>query len=395
MKGACVFVAQGFRRENISLQPWRYLFELARRFSDTQDVVVITDLEKGDEDAEEEWTSAFVVRRTKFLSVVRQAGLASLIRGYAAERVWWSTTPRSIVYFPAVRRLLCPVTAVVTCPLYSWEILVRAILGGVPYRELRVLLHQRCIPRWFFARFLSAPQITRVIAQSHANRQLMVNAGVSPQKVTLLPVGLDSTDTVPVSAQEVEGARREFGCPPGAVVFLYPSAARSIRGINALLRAFPLVTERSPDAFLVLLARGSNMGNCEKLLAACKLRGIGERVTVIGGWLSRRRLAASIDACDVVVLPFVLAPSDVPIAVLEAMARGKPVISSPVDGIPELVQGRGVLVDPLDKKALAAAMLKCAGSRGYRQDVGRLARQFMNSYPDWDEIGRRAAAANE
>ena len=80
-------------------------------------------------------------------------------------------------------------------------------------------------------------------------------------------------------------------------------------------------------------------------------------------------------------------PSDVPIAILEAMARGKPVIGSPIDGIPELIEGRGLVADPLDPARLASAMLSLAENGGQRERLGSNALAFMQSYPDWGEIG--------
>lgn len=121
--------------------------------------------------------------------------------------------------------------------------------------------------------------------------------------------------------------------------------------------------------------------------------GIGDRVKVVGGWLNHEQVWASIEACDVVTLPFVVVPSDVPIAILEALARGKPVIGSDVDGIPELVSGRGAVVDPLDKNAMANAMLAFAESTPYLKQMGDAARSFMANYPDWNRVGELASAS--
>ena len=106
----------------------------------------------------------------------------------------------------------------------------------------------------------------------------------------------------------------------------------------------------------------------------------------MGGWLSREDVWANMQACDAVVLPFVIVESDVPIAILEALARGRPVIASPVDGIPELVDGRGLIVDPLDADALALAMVRLSQDGALLRRLGSAAREFMATYPTWDEI---------
>ena len=72
------------------------------------------------------------------------------------------------------------------------------------------------------------------------------------------------------------------------------------------------------------------------------------------------------------------------------MARGRPVIGSSIDGIPELISGRGVVIDPLDSKAFAEVMLSLASDKNERSRLGESARNYMKNYPDWESIGRQA-----
>ena len=87
-----------------------------------------------------------------------------------------------------------------------------------------------------------------------------------------------------------------------------------------------------------------------------------------------------------VTLPFVVVPSDVPLAILEALARGKPVIASAIDGIPELLEERGILIDPLNGQEFAEAIIKLATSESSRRQMSHASRKFMDSYPTWEEV---------
>lgn len=391
MSGSCVFVAHGLRRENMRLQPWRYVYELAVRFAARQPVVIVTDADGAER--EEEWVPNLKVVFTGKLSPQRGRQLAALIARYDPAQIWWSTTPRSLVYQPVWKRLNRPVTAMVTCPLYPWRVLLRAWAHGVPWDEIGGLVRQRLIPRWLFVKMLSRHSVAGVVTQSAANRDVLIAAGVPGAKVKVIPVGIDEHDREPVAQVQIEAARTMLGFPAQAKVFLYLGAVRRIRGIYALLDAFPLVAQLNPHVYLGVLARGADEKLCEAVRAYSDRLGIGDRVKVVGGWLSREQVWANIETCDVVTLPFVVVPSDVPIAILEALARGKPVIGSDVDGIPELVSGRGAVVDPLDKNAMANAMLAFAESTSYLKQMGDAAQSFMANYPDWNRVGELALAS--
>lgn len=388
VSGSCIFVAHGLRRENARLQPWRYLYELAVRFAARQSVVIITDCDG--QEFDEEWASNLRVVGSRLLSPRKRHELGGLINSYEPEQIWWSSTPRSIVYLPVWKRLSCPVTALVTCPLYPWGLLLRALAHGVPWDELDALVRQRIVPRWIFAKLLSSSVVAEVVTQSGNNRKLLIAAGVPANKIRQIPVGIDPQDRGEITPAQVVEAQAMLGFPENATVFLYLGAVRRIRGIYALLDAFAIAARSNQRIFLGVLARGADDGLCGEVRAYCERLGIVDRVKLIGGWLTREQVWASIEACDVVTLPFVVVPSDVPIAILEAMARGKPVIASDVDGIPELVRGRGAVVDPLDSKALAQALLKFADSEHYRQEMADASRLFMETYPDWDQVGAMA-----
>lgn len=386
--GSCVFVAHGLRRDNARLQPWRYIYELALRFAAKQPVVIVTDCDGGESD--EEWASNVRVISSRLLSPKRRHALGVLINSFNPGQIWWSTTPRSVVYLSVWKRLACPVMVLVTCPLYPWSLLLRAFAHGVPWVELGALFRQRVVPRWMFAKLLRSPVVARVVTQSGNNRDLLIAAGVPAEKIRHIPVGIDPEDRGKVSAPQISEARAMLGVPENATVFLYLGAVRRIRGIYALLNAFAIATVGNSEIFLGVLARGADEQLCGEVRAYCEKLGIVDRVKLIGGWLTREQVWASIEACDVVAQPFVVVPSDVPIAILEAMARVKPVIASDVDGIPELVRGRGSVVDPLNSQALAQALLKFATSESYRQEMAGEAKLFMDTYPDWDQVGALA-----
>ena len=388
MKNCIVIVANGLSRQNVRLQPWRYIYEIARRIAAKHTVVMIT--EGAEPRHEEWWEEGFHVVKSSFLSVRRQTELQELIAGYSPGQLWWSVTPRSIAYWPTLRNIGCDKYALVTCPLYEYGQLMRASRAGVPFEELGVLWKQRLVPRGLFARMLNTSLISKVFIQSMANQRVLEKAGVLPEKLRLLRVGIDAGDREAVAIEALRAEQSRLGHKEAEVSFLYFGAVRRIRGFDALVEAFARLVRRTENARLVVLARGADESKMQQISTQLDQAGLTDRVTVLGGWLSRQQVLVHVEACDVAVLPFVIVPSDIPIAILEAMARGKPIIGTPIDGIPELIEDRGLVVDPLNPEVFSSAMRSLVEDEPLRERLGRNAYEFMRGYPDWDAVGQQA-----
>ena len=387
---AVVIVANGFSRENVRLQPWRYLYEIACHISEKRKVVVITD---GETDADEQlWDEGINVVATSNLSVHQWSRLGGLIMSYGPVQLWWSVTPRSIAYQRLLKTISCEKYALITCPLYTYMQLIRAKMAGVPFSELRALWQQRLVPRKLFVNMLGGGLFDRVFTQSQANADVLINSGVPEKILSVLRVGIDPADRGPVDMDDDELGATRLSYVDGAVTLMYFGAVRQIRGFYKLLEAFSVVVKKTNTVNLVVLARGADDEKLAEINRSILRAGLVGRVTVIGGWLSREQVWAHIECCDIVVLPFVIVPSDVPIAILESLARGKPVIGSSVDGIPELIEGRGAIVDPLDIDAFSSAILDLAGDADKRKSLGINAFEYMKTYPDWGSIGEQAVS---
>jgi len=71
---------------------------------------------------------------------------------------------------------------------------------------------------------------------------------------------------------------------------------------------------------------------------------------------------------------------------VEALCLGKPVLSTKIDGIAELLEnGRGILIQPNDFATLGETILELTGNRQKLAKYGKRARRFMVDYPKWKE----------
>ena len=386
MTDTVVLVANGFTRDNVRLQPWRYVFELAKHKSKSNKVFVLT--EGGTDAAIDLWEEGFSVVESCLLSIKKQSKLAEYISSLNPTELWWSTTPRSIAFYSVLSKINCKKIAFITCPLYRWMELIRASFLGVPYVQTKALWSQRFIPRFLFTFFLNSKIFDSITVQSKNNLNILAKGGIKKIKLHFLPVGIDEEDVLPVDEKIHQQVSNKINKKTEDIVFLYLGALRPIRGFDSLIKAFPDVAIKNKNARLVVLARGASDEKCHAVLNELKQHNIDGRIEIIGGWLTRSEVWSYIELSDIVVLPFVLVPSDIPIAVLESLARGKPVIVSPVDGLPELAQGRGIIVDPLNTIVFSDELYQLSKDKNRLKEYTQAAKKYMHSYPRWNDVGK-------
>jgi glycosyltransferase involved in cell wall biosynthesis len=119
-----------------------------------------------------------------------------------------------------------------------------------------------------------------------------------------------------------------------------------------------------------------------ELQAAIQRAGL-EGVVLLRGSVDQRQVAALLGRSSIFVLPAVVAADGdrdgIPNAILEAMAMGLPVVSTPTSGIPEVVrEGQtGVLVPAGDAEALADAIGRLLSDPETRSRLGQAGRELV------------------
>lgn len=142
--------------------------------------------------------------------------------------------------------------------------------------------------------------------------------------------------------------------PPGDGTVVCIGRIDPLKDVATLLRTARLTLAAHPRAQFVHygpVAEGhAAYGEmCRRLHADL---GLGSRFRFMGG---TDRVSEAIRAADVVILTSI--SEALPMAVLEAMAQGRPVVATAVGGVPEALAGGGVLAPPGDARALSDAVV--------------------------------------
>lgn len=175
----------------------------------------------------------------------------------------------------------------------------------------------------------------------------------------------NSVDTA-IFTQEPNAADKLHG--DESVSLLFVGAMGKLKGELDLLTALERVIPQVPQLRIMLLGHGS-----ESVRELCEEMGIGSVIEQCGPVPMDERMDYFRRA-DMFVLPTYA--EGMPVCVIEAMAAGLPIISTPVGGIPELITDgcEGWLVDPGNISALAEKITRLAMNKAERQSMGQAAR---------------------
>jgi len=153
------------------------------------------------------------------------------------------------------------------------------------------------------------------------------------------------------------------------------------KGFCDLIKAMSLVKHIIPDAQLLL----AGFGAVERGRSLSRSLDIESSIHFLG-WLSGDEMAKTFQRTDVFCLPSF--NEGVPVALLEAMGYGLPVVCTPVGGIPDVIEDNinGVFVSPGDVDEIANAIIKILTDADFRIKIGLAAMQTINNCHSVDVV---------
>jgi glycosyltransferase involved in cell wall biosynthesis len=252
---------------------------------------------------------------------------------------------------------------VVVCHEHMWS------YGGGRLRAL--------VDRWVIARWSDA-----FIAVSEQGRRSMIEIeGIPPGDVVLVRNGVPAPPP-----GDPDRIRAELGIEPGQPVVVTVGFLRKEKAYEVLIEAAAQIAPSVPGLRVLIAGGGPEQA---KLQALIDDLGLSEVVTLLGirGDVPDLLAAADIAVCC----------SDFeggPLAVMEYMGAGLPVVATRVGGLPELVRDgeTGVLVPPRDPAALADALAGLLEEPARREALGAAGRRLREDEYGIDSfIGRLEA----
>jgi glycosyltransferase involved in cell wall biosynthesis len=209
-----------------------------------------------------------------------------------------------------------------------------------------------------------------IVHGQYLKQLLLQKQPIVPQNVHVIPhIGLgDAATRRDVAEQEYQ--------------ILFFGRIWGYKGLEYLIQAAPLITERVPQAKIVIAGKGEDFDRYRRLMKNPQC------FVIYNEYISNEKQNELFRESSLIVLPYIEASQSGVIPV--AYTFSKPVVATTVGALPEMVEdGRtGFLVPPRDVAALADAIVRLLQDRELRHWMGANGKRKIN-----DECSARAVAA--
>lgn len=176
--------------------------------------------------------------------------------------------------------------------------------------------------------------------------------------------------------------RNNLGINRDDLVVLSVQRLHPTKKLESLIKSISYVVNKRANVKFIIIGTGPERKKLEVLTRKLKM----EDYIVFLGEVNNTELPEYYAMADIFVLHSLY--ESLGIVLLEAMASGKPIISTSVGAIPEVVEeGKtGILVPPENPKALAKGILELVNNKKLRQKMGKEGRKRAEKKYDWDKI---------
>lgn len=291
---------------------------------------------------------------------IRASGIEALVTRAQRKRDAWHLLPLA-----GLLRARRP--AILHGHLFHANVAAR-LLGvaiGAPVVSTHHVVERRPLPFRFAVDQLTSGVDARTVAVSPAVARWLVERRLArPSRVVVVENGVDlARFNSPVTSAP---ARSRLGLPASSPVIGALGRLDRQKGHDILVRAAPAVLRARPDAVFAIAGEGKER---HRLLELARVLGVSDRVRLLG---HQDDVPEFLAAIDVFAMPSRW--EGFGLALVEALAAGRPCVASGVDSLPEVLGGHGEVVPPEDPDGLARALLAALDASPDGADAARRAR---------------------
>lgn len=243
------------------------------------------------------------------------------------------------------------------------------------------------LKRNYFSRRKYTKNIDAIIAISDGVKKVLVDSGVDPQNIEVIPSGVDFSLFEGLSRSDY--LRRELSFSADDFLVGIVAHLADHKGHKYLIEAASMLKERAPKVKVIIVGAGPLQIELDKQV---KESGVENMVFFLG---FREDIPRILSSLDLFVLSSYL--EGLGSSILDAMACRLPVVATRTGGIPEVVVDgeTGILVSPRDSAALAEAIFKLYKNRELASRFGQRGYELVHQKFSAEAMARKVVGLYE
>lgn len=395
-----LFVCRGFEKSSVIAQPWRHSYEIAKYLiSEEHEIAIITDAPSTFSPKETTTCgiSTYVLPKSRGLpflfSILNPREVRNVIKKFSPTAIYWDGTPLIGNYIRRLKNIKIPLIVHISTSIYNFKELRFAIndfYWSPTYLLFLMMSNPLLSP---FVLLLNQETINMITVPNLAIKNRLVQRGVTKSKIKVLPAFMSCPAGEMFFGRDMEAmtnVREELEVHTEDFLITYFGPPHTYRGTDTLIHAVAKLRSKLPKLKLLMLLR---QGSEEEDYFERKLKQIAQRlelhnhVKFISRLLSEQDLKTFLQISDAIALPFKFIFNEPPLSILETMAMGKPLITTWVSGLPELIgNDRGVLVEPRNADRLADSIHYLVNNPEDANSLGKRAKEYVSKLPLWGDV---------
>ncbi len=228
------------------------------------------------------------------------------------------------------------------------------------------------IAKYRISRYIARYLLTladKIICVSPAIIKDLKNIGIYSKKLVYIPNGVNIKEFEKIKKRKIKIKKN--------IVFF--GRLQKQKGVFYLIKAFREILNKYKDFKLIIIGDGPERKNLEKLATNMK------RI-IFTGYIKRENLLRYLTSAYMIVLPSVY--EGFPLAVLEAMASGRPVITTNLRSIEEVISKGIVMVRPKNIEDLKRGMEFLINNPRKARKIGKLGEKLSKKF-DWELVSKK------
>jgi hypothetical protein len=374
-----LFLTFGLLAHNTKLMPWRTAREVVSGMRQRGCYVDLVSLVTCDEIGKSTTEPSVLTIRRRVVADMRQELLSSLQFNHF-DLIY---VPVSVSSNSLVKALLRDIKGerVAYLPGSYFELnQTLKVLGKMRFLNILPYLAQSLFPRYLFNFALKQLSARVLITNSDYSKRALENHIRLP--IISIPPGrdkaVDFASTTNVVVENLPIVSQPY--------FVFAGPPLAIRGIEVLLQAYAGIADLPEMPPLLCLFRSDSHLDIEAIKRDYEKKWNHKKIIFRWQSLSQQDFHLSILNSLAVIMPFLIVPSEIPLAVYEAAAMGKTIITTGPHGTGDFVQKFGLTVSPGSVSNLQKAMVKCV--QNINGDLSDQAFKAYSSLDDWDSVSK-------